>query len=93
MNQNISDYRQRFFQFACEVGLCSKSGEYPALVSVRPDPTRENAFIWTIQNNNAAAPPDFDKEIARLEKYLGGAVFDISFGDTANQTQFSFRPK
>lgn len=93
MKQNISDYRQRFHQFVCEVGLRSKSGEYPTLVSVHSDPTRDNALIWTIQNNNAAVPPDFDKEIERLEACLGGVVFDISFGDTVCQSQFVFRPK
>ena len=89
---DISLMAGRVDEFVRLVGFCTEAGVYPALQSVSPDPNRDGALVLTIQNNHAAAPTDFDREIEVLQRLLGGSVVDLSFGDTVNQTRFVLVP-
>lgn len=89
------EYSRRFAAFAREVGLCTAEGKYPAVVSVIPDPDKENAQIITVQGGGfpLPLPVALDKEIEPLQHHLGGIVYDLSFGENAKQAQFGLLPK
>ena len=75
----------RFQEFASMTGLNC------VLVSVRPDPTRDSALICTVLNNGAY-PPTFDQEIDKLKTCLQGNIADISWGESVDYTEFSWKP-
>lgn len=87
--------KERFDHFAREAGLCNAKGEYPAVVSVLPDPNNKVAQIITVQGGGLSLPLPvaLNKEVRQLERHLGGEVFDISYGETTAQTQFKFKAR
>lgn len=86
-----SRYKTRAQKAFRKAGLHNALGEYPTLVSVRPDPHKAYGQRWIVRNNGLA-PPDFDRAVERLQAGLNGILYDISYGRSTSFTEFGLLP-